>query len=264
MSAAQPPGAPALALHHQDLGSGPPLLFLHGWAMSLQVWERQVHEHAGRHRTVCVDLRGHGCSPKPLLGYGYDEHCADVVALLERLDLDEVTLVGWSMAGSIGARVARASPRVSRLVIVGSPPRLTAADDFPAGAAPADCLAFRRAIEADRQTAMWQTATATLHRDLGEPTLRWLHALTMAAPVWALLGCYDAVMAADVRGDMQALAVPTLVVHGRHDPFVSMDAARWSAGNIPGAQLVEFEDSGHAPFLDEPERFTATLRAFLR
>jgi non-heme chloroperoxidase len=253
----------ALALHHQDLGSGSPLLFLHGWGMSLEVWERQVHEQAGRRRTVCADLRGHGASPKPLYGYDYEDHCADVLDLLARLDLDDVTLVGWSMAGSVGARVALASPRVSRLVLVGSPPRLTRTDDFPAGADLSDCLAFRHAVLSDRQTAMWQTATDTLHRDAGAPTLRWLHQLTMRAPLWALLGCYDGVMAADVRRDLRALTIPALVVHGRHDAYVSIEAAQWSADNINGARLVAFEDSGHAPFLDEPERFATVLEEFL-
>jgi non-heme chloroperoxidase len=249
-------------LHHEDLGSGPPLLFLHGWGMSHEVWERQVHEQAGRRRTICADLRGHGASPKPLAGYGYDEHCADVLELVEGLGLDDLTLVGWSMAGSVCARVARSSPRVRRLVLVGSPPRLTRAADFPHGADPADCLAFRHAIESDRQAAMWQTAVDTLHRD-AEPMRRWLHQLTMRAPLWALLGCYDGVMAADVREDLRALEIPALVVHGRHDAYVSEAAAHWIADNVRGARLEMFAQSGHAPFLDEPERFAGVLEEFL-
>jgi len=251
-------------LHHEDLGDGdaPPLLLLHGWAMSLEVWERQVAELAPRRRVVCADLRGHGRSPKPLAGYGYDDHCADVLELLEALDLDDVTLVGWSMAGAVGARVARASPRIARLALVGSPPRLTRADGYAAGADPADCLAFRRAIASDRPAALWQTAVDTLHRD-AEPMRRWLHALTMRAPLWSLLGCYDGVMAADVREDLRALAMPVLVVHGVHDAYVSVDAARWIAGNVEDAQLELFEASGHAPFLNEPERIGEVLGEFL-
>lgn len=252
-----------MRLHLEELGAGPSLLLLHGWGMSHEVWERQVHEQAGRRRVVCADLRGHGASPKPLAGYGYDDHCADVLELLDRLDLDDVALVGWSMSGSVGARVARATPRVSRLALVGSPPRLTRTDGYPEGADPADCLAFRRAIESDRQAAMWQTAVDTLHRD-AEPTRRWLHQLTMRAPLWALLGCYDGVFAADVREDLRALTIPTLVVHGRHDAYVSVAAARWTATNVPGARFELFDHSGHAPFLDEPERFREVLDEFLR
>src|ERR1700730_14734554 len=133
----------ALTLHHQDLGRGPPVVFLHGWGMSLEVWERQVHAQADRHRTVCADLRGHGASPKTLHGYRYGDQCAGVVDLLTRLDLDDATLVGWSMAGSMGALIARASPRVSRLVLVGTPSRLTPDDDYPAGADLEGGLGFR-------------------------------------------------------------------------------------------------------------------------
>jgi len=260
-----PVAAPAtpLALHHTDHGVGPALLFLHGWGMSLEVWEREVHERGSRHRVVCADLRGHGRSPKPLGPYGYDDHCADISRLIAELALDDVTLVGWSMSGSIGARVARGCPSISRLVLVGSPPRLTLAPDFPYGADPAGCLDFRARIEADRQTAMWQTSIDTLHRRDADPARRWLHQLTMRAPLWALLGCYDGVVAADVRDDLRALAIPTLVIHGRHDPYVSVGAAEWVAEHVAGARLELFDDSGHAPFLDEPERFSATLDAFL-
>jgi pimeloyl-ACP methyl ester carboxylesterase len=253
-----------VALHHEDLGSGPPLLFLHGWGMSLEVWERQVHDEAARHRVVCADLRGHGASPKPYRGYGYDEHCADVLDLLARLDLDDVALIGWSMAGSLGARVARASGRISRLVLVGSPPRLTRSDGYPEGADPTDCLTFRERIATNRQAAMWQTAVDTLHREDAEPMRRWLHQLTMRAPLWALLGCYDGVIDADVREDLRALTIPTLVVHGRHDAYVTTGAANWVATNVEGARLELLEHSGHAPFLDEPERFGAILEDFLR
>jgi pimeloyl-ACP methyl ester carboxylesterase len=253
----------AVALHHEDLGAGRPLLFLHGWGMSLEVWERQALDEASRHRVICADLRGHGGSPKPHLGYGFDEHCADVLDLLARLDLDDVALIGWSMAGSVGARVARASARITGLVLVGSPPRLVRSDGYTEGADPAECLAFRRDIESDRQAAMWRIAADTLHREDSGPMRRWLFQLSMRAPLWALLGCYDGVMAADVRGDLRALTIPTLVVHGRHDVYVSTGAAQWIADNVSGARIEMFERSGHAPFLDEPERFREVLDEFL-
>ena len=85
----------------------------------------------------------------------------------------------------------------------------------------------------------------------------------MRAPLWALLGCYDGVMAADVREDLRALEIPVLIVHGRHDPYVLEEAARWIAANVAGARLEIFAHSGHAPFLDEPERFAAVLDEFL-
>ena len=123
---------------------------------------------------MCADLRGHGSSPKPLAGYGYDDHCADVIELLEALGLDDVRSSAGRWRRAVSARVARTSARIARLALVGSPPRLTRAPGFEAGADPDGCLAFRRAIETDRQAAMWQTAVDTLHRDT-EPMRRWLY-----------------------------------------------------------------------------------------
>jgi pimeloyl-ACP methyl ester carboxylesterase len=66
-----------------------------------------------------------------------------------------------------------------------------------------------------------------------------------------------------VRDDLRALEIPVLVVHGRHDVYVAPAAASWIADNVRGARLELFEDSGHAPFLDEPERFRTALDSFL-
>ena len=66
-----------------------------------------------------------------------------------------------------------------------------------------------------------------------------------------------------MREDLRALEIPVLVVHGRHDVYVAPAAAHWIADNVRGARLELFEDSGHAPFLDEPERFRAALDSFL-
>jgi non-heme chloroperoxidase len=260
------PSAAAVALNFLDHGpregSGT-IVFLHGWGMSLEVWDRQTLHFAGRYRTVTVDLRGHGFSPKPASGYGYDDHAADVIALFERLELTDITLVGWSLGGAVAARVASRSPRVRRLVLVGAPPHFEQTDDFPAGLPSEACQRFLHAVRTAREDTMWDTVEQTFHRDLGPHVYHWLYQLSVRCPAISAIGCFEGVLAGDVRPDLQALTIPVLVLHGVHDVFIGIDAGRWTAANTPNAILVEFADSGHGPFLEQTELFNSALEEFL-
>jgi non-heme chloroperoxidase len=252
----------AVDLNHLDMGEGPPIVFLHGWAMSHEVFDRQYHALGEQHRCVGVDLRGHGHSPKPAGEYSYAHHCADLERLFERLDLRDVVLVGWSMGGAVAAQFAAASDRVGKLVMVGAPPRFMAEEGAPYGLPPAACEAFMQAILARREQTLWRTVEDTLAVELGEATKRWLLQLSLHTPTHACVRTYAGVLAADIRPQLETMRVPTLLLHGVHDVFISVEAARWAATVIPDVRLVEFEQSGHAPFLEEPERFTRELAGF--
>ncbi|MYH40315.1 MAG: alpha/beta hydrolase [Chloroflexi bacterium] len=102
----------AVPLHHVDEGSGDPvLLFIHGWLRSTADWSKQARAFRSRHRVIRVDLRGHGRSPAPPGGYARRQLAADVVALMDELDLSRVVLVGHSMGCGVALDVAGAAPR---------------------------------------------------------------------------------------------------------------------------------------------------------
>jgi non-heme chloroperoxidase len=89
-----------IALHYEDYGSGKPVVLIHGWPLSGRSWERQVGPLVeGGHRVVTYDRRGFGSSSQPWDGYDYDTFADDLAALLDHLDLTDVTLVGFSMGG---------------------------------------------------------------------------------------------------------------------------------------------------------------------
>jgi pimeloyl-ACP methyl ester carboxylesterase len=253
-------------LNFRDLGQGRPVVLLHGWGMSLEVWDRQVMDLAGRAtgglRTIAVDLRGHGHSPKPLTGYGYDDHVADVAALLARLDLTDVVLVGWSMGGAVAARTAAHCARVSQVVLVGTPARFELAPDFPHGRDPELAAAFYQAIATDREATLWSSVVESFYKSPSPPLAEWLYGLAVQVPSWAGQGCFAAVRAEDVRADIAELDRPVLMMHGVHDAFVAIEGARQLADQHPHVRLVEFQHSGHAPFLEERDLFSATLRTF--
>jgi pimeloyl-ACP methyl ester carboxylesterase len=129
-------GAP-VELYYEDHGSGRPVVLIHGWPLSGRSWEKQVPAlvEAG-HRVVTYDRRGFGESSQPFGGYDYDTFAADLAALLEHLDLRDVTLVGFSMGGGEVVRyIGRyGTDRVARAVLAAAvPPYLYQSDDNPEG-----------------------------------------------------------------------------------------------------------------------------------
>lgn len=95
-------------LAHDERGSGEPaLVFLHGWACDRTVWNGQVDALAPRHRVIAVDLAGHGESPRGPGPWSIESCGADVAALVQRLDLRRVVLVGHSMGGDVALEAAR-------------------------------------------------------------------------------------------------------------------------------------------------------------
>jgi len=126
-----------IELHYEDHGSGPPVVLIHGWPLSGRSWQAQVPAlvEAG-HRVVAYDRRGFGASSQPWDGDDYDTLTADLHALLERLDLREVTLVGFSMGGGEVARYVgtHGTERAARAVFAAAvPPFLLKTDDNPDG-----------------------------------------------------------------------------------------------------------------------------------
>ncbi len=249
-------------LHCSDVGEGPVVLFVHGWGMAHEVWDRQVTALSSRCRCVSVDLRGHGGSPKPADGYAYADHVADLQLLIARLGIDECVVVGWSLGGAIGIELAAATPAVTGLVLVGAPVRFALDEDFPYGRTEEACREHLRRLRDNREELLLDTVDDTLHAPLGEATRQWLFQLSTRMPTRSGIQCFEAVIEADLRDAVGALTIPILLLYGVHDPFIDIDAGRWIACHTE-APLVEFEHSAHAPFLEEPEKFNAALAEFI-
>ncbi len=251
-------------IFYEQTGHGHPVVFLHGWTMDHELWDRQVTALAPKFQCVTVDLRGHGASSKPLTGYSYDDHASDVRAVIDRLEADHVTLVGSSMGGSIAVRVAASEPgRIDQVVTVGCPPQLIADEHWPEGR-PAEVVgSFVEHQRVARETTMRQIVADSVYSDIGEATEQWLFHLALRSPSWAAIGSWEGALASSVVPDISELKVPLLVIHGVHDRFVSNDAATRLAATAHNGRLEWFHHSGHFPFLEETERFNDVLTSFL-
>ena len=126
-----------IEIHYEDHGSGQPVVLIHGYPLNGASWEKQerVLLQAG-YRVITYDRRGFGKSSQPTVGYDYDTFAADLNAVLEQLDLDDVVLIGFSMGTGEVVRYlgTYGSVRVAKAVLMGSiPPFLLKTGDNPEG-----------------------------------------------------------------------------------------------------------------------------------
>ncbi|BDG02642.1 alpha/beta fold hydrolase [Anaeromyxobacter oryzae] len=249
-----------------DWGSGPPLVLVHGWAMSSAVLTDLGRALEDGRRVIVPDLRGHGASSPG--GFGLEDLAGDLAALLDALALRDVALAGWSMGGQVAlAAMPRVRRRVARLALLSTTPRFTAGEGWPHGlpAQHVEVLAHRVRRDPTRALPRFfdgMFAPGELDDGARARVAALRDALPPPAPAAAQAGL-DLLVSVDLRGALRAVDVPTLVVHGGADPICPAGAGRALADAIPGARLVVFPGAGHAPFLSRPAAVAGALRPFL-
>lgn len=251
-----------------DKGTGRPVVFIHGWTLSSAIWSLQTDALTSQGlRVVAYDRRGHGQSSKPLSGYGYDALADDLAAVLDRLDLRDVLLVGHSMgAGEVVHYLARhGSARIGRAILIApTTPYALKTDDNPQGVDRALYDKIVAALQADRQGYLAAGAPGLLGRNAEPELIDWAMSIALQASPQAQVDCLRAFSETDFRPDLAAVTVPTLIVYGTADsPITPINARRTQAG-IAGSRVEIYEGAPHALFVTDAERFNRDLLQFAR
>jgi len=259
----RPFSAGAAGMAYDDSGHGLPLLFLHGWLMSRQVWCFQAGL-ADCFRVIAPDLPGHGESGG--VDFSYAATVADLVEFVDHLGLERLVIVGWSMGSQIAALLAsRLKEKVTGLVLVGGTPRFCREDGYPHGVP----LAEARSMGVRLRRSFNGTA-GEFYRGMFSPSeVATLDINAMAKtvagrlpPPSVALAALDELIRADLRGMLAGLAAPVMLMHGDADRICPPGASRYMHGILPHSQLHLFPDTGHAPFLTRPEEFNSHLSRF--
>ena len=265
----------AIELHYEDVGSGRPVVLIHGWPLSSRSWENQVPAlvQAG-YRVVSYDRRGFGNSSQPFDGYDYDTFAADLDALLTHLDLTDVTLVGFSMGGGEVVRYigTYGEARISQAVLASAvPPFLYQSADNPDGGLDDATIAgFESGIKDDRLAFLAGFIdtffTAGDQSDLvSKPLKDYSLSIAAQASPKGTLECVGAFGRTDFRGDVAKVTVPTLVIHGDSDGVVPFEiSGKRSAELIPGATLHVVKGGPHGINASHAKEFNAALLDFLK
>lgn len=261
-------------LYYKDWGSGPAVVFCHGYPLSSDAWEDQMfHLSQNGYRVIAHDRRGFGRSSQPSHGYDYDTFADDLAELVEALDLRRATFVGHSMGGGEVARyIARhGEGRVAKVALVAAvTPFLLKTETNPHGAPKEVFDGFRAAVQANR--SQWNLDVTMPYYSFNRPGAEVSEALRQnywrQGQATGFEAAYHALAAfseTDFREDLRRISVPTLIVHGGDDQIVPIEiSGKPTAKLVPHAKLVVYEGGSHGLLHVDKDRLNADLLAFVR
>jgi non-heme chloroperoxidase len=262
-----------IRIHYEDLGSGQPVVLIHGFPLSGRSWEKQTLAllSAG-YRVIAYDRRGFGLSSQPTSGYDYDTFAADLHALLSQLDLREVVLAGMSMGGGEVARYlgTYGSGRVSKAAIIsGVPPFLLKTPDNPEGVDKSVFDGILAFIAKDRlayQTAFlkdFYNADVYLGNRVSEEVVRDNWNTAAGASPTGTAACVPT-WYTDFRADLPKIDVPTLVMHGDADRILPIAVCGIKTHQaIKDSRFVVVENAPHGLLWTHADEVNKALLDFL-
>lgn len=256
---------PGVHVNVRVLGEGEPVLLIHGWSLSHEVFDRQINVLANSgHRVLAMDMRGHGDSDAPLHGYDIDRLAQDGVAVLRELAWSSASVVGWSLGGMVALRIGATRPDlVSRVVLVASTGVAAARHDaYPFGTPPERIEATFHAAELDDRVAYRMRAVGDPFKEPpADAVLDWLLRISLRTPSWAANACMSTLLRTEQVSLLDNLKVPVSQIIGTADPALSARGAIWVSERVNGP-LAELE-CGHYPMLERADAFDAALRKAL-
>jgi pimeloyl-ACP methyl ester carboxylesterase len=249
-------------LHYEEAGSGAPVVFVHGVWMSSRFFEKQIAHFGSSHRAVALDLRAHGRSEHVHEGHTVAQYARDLRGFLDALGLENAVLVGWSMGALVLWDYVRqfGVGGLRGIVVVDQSPSDYRWPDWPYGFLDFDAVRhLMEGVQTDRESVVRGFLPLMLKKAPAEEDVAWMLEEVMRPPA-SVAGAiiFDQTMQ-DYRAVLPSVTVPALVVTGADEKLVPVEAERWAAAQMPDARLVVFDESGHCPFLEEPERFNEVV-----
>jgi non-heme chloroperoxidase len=262
-------------IYYKDWGVGPAVVLSHGWPLNSDSWEAQMLFLASNgYRCVAHDRRGHGRSSQTWHGNEMNTYADDLAALIQTLDLRDLTLVGFSTGGGEVARYIgrHGTDRVARVALISAvPPFMLQTPDNPGGVPLAVFDGMRAASLADRSQLYRDLANGPFfgHNRPGASVSAgirdsfWL--ASMQSGHRNALECMKAFSETDFRGDLARFDIPTLIVHGDDDQVVPFQVGgEASAALIADSKLIVYEGAPHGITDTHRDRLSADLLEFIR
>ncbi len=262
------------AIHYNDWGTGEPVVLVHGWPLDADMWEYQsVFLARNGYRVITYDRRGFGRSGQPWSGYDYDTMAGDLATLLDKLDLNGVTLAGFSMGGGEVARYVgtHGTARIARVALISAvTPYLLKDATNEDGVDRSVFDQMVDGLQGDRPGFLAPFGKAffgagVLNFSVSSEILQWALQMALLASPKATVDCVRAFSETDFRADLAKLTVPTLIVHGDADATVPLAASgAKTAKLVPHARFEVYGGAPHALMYTERDRLNNDLLSFLK
>jgi non-heme chloroperoxidase len=261
-------------IYYKDWGEGPVVTFSHGWPLNSDAWGGQMLFLAQNgFRAIAHDRRGHGRSSQPSAGNDMDTYADDLAAVIEALNLKDVTLVGHSTGGGEVARYIgrHGTARVARAVLISAVPPLMLKTPANPDGLPIELFdGLRAGLFNDpgqfyRDFALSFFGANRVGAKVSQGLLDDFWRLSMQAGLLNAYECIKAFSETDFTDDLKKFDVPTLVLHGEDDQIVPVkDSARKSARLVNGAKEIYYPGAPHGITATHQDQINAELLRFLQ
>jgi len=262
--------ADGTGIYVSDWGEGRPVVFMASLGVPSDMWDYQRLPLSGQGlRCIAYDRRGHGRSSVPGGGYDFDTLADDLASVLDALDLRDAVLVGHSLAsGEMVRYVTRhGTGRVSKLVFAApaATPEVLQSPTNPAGPTAQQFQAFLDGVIAKGFPVWIAENQGPFFVPETPPEIRlWLVQMMMRTPLKPYYDCNRTLASSRFTEELQAIRLPSLVIHGDKDVSTPVERGRRTAALIPGGQFILYEGAPHGLFITHRDRFNADLLAFIK
>jgi non-heme chloroperoxidase len=248
-----------LAYREQGDAHGEPMILLHGYTDSSHSYARVLPLFANDYHVYALDQRGHGDSSKLASSYTMPDLAADVIAFLDAHQIDQAIVIGHSMGSMVAQLAAIQHPeRVARLILLGT---MTVGGN-------AGVMEFNTAVQtlADPIDPAFvrDFQVSTLHGAVPPEFLENIIAESLKVPAHVWRQALASFVEQDTTGDLAQICAPTLILWGAHDTYFPRSDQETLHRLIADATLRVYEQTGHNPHWEEPERFVADVEQFIR
>jgi non-heme chloroperoxidase len=261
-------------IFYKDWGSGPPVVFSHGWPLSADDWDGQMLYFLQQgYRVIAHDRRGHGRSTQVSGGHDMDHYADDLSAVVDALDLKHALLVGHSTGGGeVAHYLARhGADRVAKVVLISSvPPLMVKTDANPDGTPRAVFDGFRAALTANRPQ-FYMDVTIPFY-GFNRPGAKVSEGLRQHWFAQGMMGAaqahYEGIKAfseTDFTEDLKKIDIPMLVMHGDDDQIVPIKSSSLrTAKLVQQATLKVYPGFPHGMPRTNPDQINADLLSFFK
>lgn len=267
-------GSNNIDLYYKDWGVGQPVVFSHGWPLSSDSWESQMFFLASNgYRCIAHDRRGHGRSSQPWGGNDMNTFADDLAVLIEKLNLKNVLLAGFSMGGGEVARYIgrHGTKRLAKVALVAAVPPLMLKTDANPGGLPAKVFDDTRAASLANRSQFYKDLAGGPFFGFNRPGAKVSQGLIdsfwrqgMMAGHKNTYDCIKAFSETDFTEDLKKFDIPTLIIHGDDDQIVPIDAsARAASRLVKNSVLKEYKGAPHGLADTHKDQLNADLLAFL-
>lgn len=243
------------------------VVFVHGWPLNHEIFETQYNVLPSYGiRCVGVDLRGYGASDRPWHSYSYNQMADDLCKCIKALELNNITLCGFSMGGAVCARYMSRyrGAHVGKLVLMGAAcPSFVQRPGYPYGMTKEQVDILINQVYSDRPLAFSQFGAMCFSQQPSPQYQAWFNRVCDSAASWAAIGGLEALRDEDLRADLAKIRIPTAIFHGVRDQVCPYAFAQEMQGSIPASFVVPFEQSGHCLFKEESEKCNLQLVDFI-